>query len=149
MDLEEKGTIAVKCVNQALRHKIASFELSMLKGGGINLKLKQHEFFRWKENGVHMANVIEQIFRKTGLIWWAHSVYKDCVVIGLYESERLVSCDKDGTFWEDIKHRARCPKCGDRDSFKLHRYNPEDTRGMTCPHCGFEGIVLSFWKDVK
>ena len=149
MILEEKGLAISKLINDALRADVASCEISYMKGGGLHLKLKQHEYHDWKNHGIHMANIFEQIFRKFGMVWYAYSVYDDSVSISLYESDKLIDCNREGIPWKDVPTKAECPKCHNKKHFDLMTYDPEDARGMTCPECGYQGHVPDFWRAIK
>jgi len=146
MEIEEKCKIINQIINNGLKCQVASATPRHTREEGVWLTLKKHEFHDW--NSILLANLMEQIYRKTDLIWVALDRNDDSVTIYLQNANILDSCDKDGTLWEDTMYRAKCPDCGETKSFDLMRYLPSDYRTMHCPKCKFEGHVYDFWASV-
>lgn len=147
MEIEEKCRIIEQVINDGLHCNVAKATSRQTSNEGIWLNLKKHEFHPW--DNILISNLVEQIYRKTDLIWTALDRHDDGVTIYLQSATILDACDKDGTLWEDTNYRAKCPKCGEIKSFDLMRYDPNDHRMMNCSACSFEGHVYNFWSSVK
>lgn len=104
-----------------------------------SLIITSHEGKYASGQSMLMSSTFEKIFVKTGYFMVAlnSGEYEDKKYIQAYmhTKDKLQSITKDGVYWEDSKYRAKCPACGEEESFNLMRFNPTDYRDNRCPKC--------------
>lgn len=127
------------------------FGISDSSNGTIEVVEREAEYSAG--NSMLMASTFESVFAKTGYFITAvdTGIYngKNFIRTYLHNSKRFHYVDKGGTEWKDTPYRAQCPKCKDKTSFSMMRYDPNDLRRNVCPKCKHEGNVQDFWESAK
>ena len=96
------------------------------------------------------ASQMQKIFVKTGYFVTAfasgeNADGKKYIYFYLDSRFKITSVNRDGEYWSDLEHKARCPNCKESEIFKLMKYDPTDGRDMTCPKCKDTNYVRSFF----
>ena len=104
----------------------------------------------YKVDSFLAANWMERIFVKTGyfIIAFSSGENKDgkkYIQFYLNSKFKIKSVNVDGEYWENVKYRAQCPHCDEKELFRLMIFKPEDYRDLTCPKCKVTNSVRSFY----
>ena len=59
------------------------------------------------------------------------------------------SVNRKGEYWDEQECVPTCYQCGETESFKGMKYNPEDRREMECPKCGNSTHVSNYYSEME
>ncbi len=146
LSIEERCKIIEDIFNKGLRFSNARAEKGKTWRDEIVLHLTKHQFHDWDE--LHVASFFERIYAKTKMIFVALTRFDDGISVTFYGTKIHRFCDYDGTEWKETKYKAKCPNCGETESFHGMTYDPDDYRNMICPKCKVVSRVQRFYSIV-
>lgn len=141
---------ARKIIQQILTEDLKNHDITIRNDQADSLIITDHEGQYSSGQSMLMAGTFEKIFVKTGFFMVAlnSGEYegKKYIQAYMHTKNKLQNVTKDGIYWQDSKYRAKCPACGDTESFNLMRFDPHDYRDSTCPKCGDTHRVRAMYK---